>query len=126
MAEKKKRKTAVKKKAIEEVRKDDRILFVMDFKKAVDDIKDTFASSTTLLMSALTFVAALAWRDFANGVFEKYKDALSGWGETFGLFLYAVIVTLIVVLIVRRLKQIQERVGGESIKKPSKRVKKIK
>jgi len=98
---------------------------IIDFKQAIGDVRDTFASSTTLLMSSLTCGAAFAWRDFASALFERYKEKLSGWGETFGLFLYATLITLVIVLIIQRLKKIQKVVGGKSIKKESKRVKEI-
>ena len=84
--------------------------------KAFLEVKDTFATSTSLIISALTLVASLAWNDFAKAVFDYFKSSLNKWGELVGLFLYAAIVTLIVVLIVKRLKGVKEKVGGDSIK----------
>lgn len=89
---------------------------VQEMQDAVSEVKSTFATSTTFIISALSFVAALAWRDVANALFEHLKEKISGWGETIGLLIYAILVTLIAVFVVRRLKKIQKRVGGKSIK----------
>jgi hypothetical protein len=51
------------------------------------------------------------------------KEHLSGWGETVGLILYATLVTVIAVILIRRLRKIQAMVGGKPIKKASKKVK---
>ncbi|MBU0975504.1 MAG: DUF5654 family protein [Patescibacteria group bacterium] len=83
---------------------------------AKEEVRDTLASTTSLIISALTLVAGLAWNDVAKALFEKLKENLSGWGETVGLFLYAVVVTVIVVLVVQRLKTLKEKVGGRAIK----------
>jgi hypothetical protein len=89
--------------------------------KSIAEAKATFASTTSLIISALTLVAGLAWNDVMKTIFVKLKPLLSGWGETIGLLLYAVTVTLIAVIIVRRLQKIKQVVGGRSIKKaPSK------
>ena len=85
-------------------------------KKVFVDVKDTFATSSTLIISAMTLVASLAWNEFFKAVFERFKDKLNLWGELIGLFLYALIVTLIVVVIVKRLKSVNSKVGGKSIK----------
>lgn len=87
-----------------------------EVKKAMTEVRDTFATSTTLIISALTFVASFAWRDFTRAAFEYFEKYISGWGELLGQFIYACTVTLIVVLIVKRLKKVQSKVGGESIK----------
>jgi hypothetical protein len=88
----------------------------LEVQNAVSEARNTFASTTTLITSSLTLVAGLAWNDVAKAIFEKLKVHLSGWGETIGLVLYAIIVTVIVVLVVQRLKKIQKVVGGKSIK----------
>ncbi len=84
--------------------------------RAIVELKSTLASSTSFMISALTLVAGLAWNDVAKAVFERLKPYLSGWGETLGLFLYALLVTAIAVIIIRRLKKIKDAVGGESVK----------
>ncbi len=88
-----------------------------EIRDAIYEVKSTFASTTSFIISALTLVAGLAWNDVAKALFSKLKKELSGWGETIGLFLYALVVTLIAVIIIRRLKAIKKAVGGESIKK---------
>ncbi len=80
------------------------------------DIRDTFASTTSLIISSLTLVAGLAWNDVAKAYFSRLKEKLSGWGEAIGLFLYAMTVTLIAVVVIHRLRKIQKTVGGKSIK----------
>lgn len=99
---------------------------LLDFRQAAREFRNTFASTTTLFMSSLTLVAGLAWNDFAKALFSRLERQFSGWGETIGLFLYALVVSIIVVLVVQRLKKIQEAVGGESIKKEPKKLKSIK
>ncbi|MDD3647057.1 MAG: DUF5654 family protein [Candidatus Dojkabacteria bacterium] len=83
---------------------------------AKEEVRVTLASTTSLIISALTLVAGLAWNDVAKALFERLKEKFSGWGETIGLLLYALVVTVIVVLVVQRLKTLQEKVGGKSIK----------
>ena len=83
---------------------------------AVVEVKDTVASSTAFVISSLTFVAGLAWNDFAKAMFSKLSDHLQGWGEILGLFLYAMMVTIIAVIVIRRLQKLKEKIGGKSIK----------
>jgi hypothetical protein len=94
-----------------------------DLKDALNEVKATFASGTSFIISAMTLVAGLAWNDVAKALFARLKERLSGWGETIGLLLYASLVTIIAVLIIRRLRRLQKAVGGRSIKKASKKVK---
>ncbi|MBN2015279.1 hypothetical protein JW766_00400 [Candidatus Dojkabacteria bacterium] len=94
-----------------------------EIRRAVREVKDTFASTASLIISALTLVAGLAWNDVAKAYFSKLKEHLSGWGETVGLFLYALVVTIIAVVIIHRLRQIQKVVGGKSIKKTPGKIK---
>jgi hypothetical protein len=94
-----------------------------EMKRALSEVKATVASGTSFIVSALTLVAGLAWNDVAKGLFERLKERFSGWGETIGLVIYASVVTVIAVLLIRRLRKIQEVVGGKSIKKASKKVK---
>jgi F0F1-type ATP synthase assembly protein I len=86
------------------------------FGSAAREAKDTLATTTTLIISALTLVAGLAWNQVASALFGKLQEKLSGWGEIVGLVIYASLVTFVVVLIVQRLKKIQERIWGKSIK----------
>lgn len=94
----------------------------VEIKEAIDEAKSTFASTTSLIISALTLVAGLAWNDVAKALFERLKETLSGWGETIGLLLYALVVTIIAVLVIHRLQKIQKAVGGKPIKKASKKI----
>lgn len=96
-----------------------------EVKEAVQEVKSTFVSSTSFIISALTLVAGLAWNDVAKAYFEQLKEKFSGWGETIGLLLYAMFVTLVAVILVRRLKKIQKKMDGESIKRVPKKARKL-
>lgn len=96
--------------------KKNRSIVRTEMRQAMREVKNTFASSTSFIISALTLVAGLAWNDVAKALFSKLKEQISGWGETIGLLIYAVVVTLIAVITIRRLKKIQNAVGGKSIK----------
>ena len=93
-----------------------------EIRRAVREVRNTFASTTSLIISALTLVAGLAWNDVAKAYFSRLKEELSGWGEAVGLLLYAVVVTLIAVFVIHRLRKIEKAIGGKSIKKPSKKI----
>jgi NADH:ubiquinone oxidoreductase subunit 6 (subunit J) len=97
--------------------------FKSEVKEALNEVKATFASGTAFIISALTLVAGLAWNDVAKALFSKLKEEVSGWGETIGLLLYALCVTIVSVIIVRRLQKLQKVVGGRSIKKASRKIK---
>ena len=97
--------------------------FRAEIRRTMSEVKDTFASTATLIISALTLVAGLAWNDVAKAYFSQLKEKLSGWGETVGLLLYAMIVTIIAVIIVHRLQKIKKAVGGKSIRKTPKKIK---
>lgn len=94
-----------------------------EMRRTLKEVKDTFSSTASLIISALTLVAGLAWNDVAKAYFSRLKEKLSGWGEAVGLFLYAFVVTVIAVIIIHRLRKIQKAVGGKSIKEASKKVK---
>lgn len=94
-----------------------------ELREAVNEVKATFASGTSFVISALTLVAGLAWNDFAKALFERLKERLSGWGEIVGLLIYAMFVTVISVIAVRRLRKIQKVFNKKPIKKPSKKIK---
>jgi Flp pilus assembly pilin Flp len=92
-----------------------------EIKKALAEVKSTFTSSTSFMISALSLVAGLAWNDVAKALFSKLKEKLSGWGETVGLLLYAALVTFIAVIMINRLKKVQNIVKGASISKKNKK-----
>jgi len=59
--------------------------------------KDVLSTSTTLIIGAFSFAAALAWRDAIKKVFEI------GFGERTSIkayLLYALVVTLISIIVV--------------------------
>ena len=85
--------------------------------KVVYEAKSTIVTSTSFIISSITLIAGLAWNEVIKALFSKLQKFMSGWGETVGLFIYAVIVTIIAVVVISRLKKFQEAVGGESIKK---------
>jgi hypothetical protein len=94
-----------------------------EIRRAVREVRSTFASTASLIISALTLVAGLAWNDVAKAYFSQLKEKLSGWGEAVGLFAYAMLVTIIAVVIIHRLRNLQKAVGGESIKKAPEKIK---
>lgn len=98
-------KKEIKKLKAEKARAD--IANVLDIINPLNDTKDTLHTSMKLLTSALTLVASLAWNEaikiFIDSTVKKW---LPEAGEIVGKFIYAVIVTLIVVFIVNRIKKI--------------------
>lgn len=86
-------------------------------KVVVEDTKSTINSTLALITSSLTLVAGLAWNSVFTQIFDTYlKKKLSEFGQVLGLLLYAIILTIIVVLVVTRLKKLQSKIGGKSIK----------
>jgi hypothetical protein len=57
----------------------------------------------TLLTGALSLVAALAWNEAVKGLFEKIFGDASG---LIAKFLYAIVVTIIVVWVVNKLSKL--------------------
>jgi hypothetical protein len=78
-------------------------------KKDIAETKNVFFQQTiTLINGAFAFVAALAWNEAIKALLDKYVQAGS---ELYSRFLYALVVTVIVVIITSRLSKIAARRG---------------
>lgn len=83
--------------------------------------KDTsvafLATVTTLITSAFGFVAALAWNGAIQAFFKQIIPDPNGesWGLVISNFIYALIVTVVVVLIIFQLTNLNKRLGGKSL-----------
>ncbi|RJO59245.1 hypothetical protein C4546_03420 [Candidatus Parcubacteria bacterium] len=64
----------------------------------------------TLLTGALSLVAALAWNEAVKALFEKIFGQASG---LIAKFLYAIIVTVVVVWVVTRLSKLSAQVESD-------------
>jgi len=87
--------------------------------------KDTgkvfLATTTSLITSAFALVAALAWNQAIEDLFQLLfppsnttADTVSG-GQVIGAFSYAFIVTVIVVLVIFYLTRLNTKLGGKSL-----------
>ena len=83
--------------------------------KAREEAKETKAlfltQTATLLNGAFALIAALAWNEAVKALIETYMPTASGIVSKFG---YAVIITLLVVIISTRLSKIQKRYEQEN------------
>ncbi|HEC64100.1 MAG TPA: hypothetical protein ENI23_02260 [bacterium] len=83
----------------------------------VAEVKDSAATTLKLMTTALTLVAGLAWNEVIKKFVEVYvKPQFKGAGEFVGLVIYAVFITLFVVIVVNRLSKFADKVGGKSVK----------
>ena len=69
------------------------------------------ATMIALASAAFGVVAALAWNAFITELVKAYLPAQAG---LIGLFIYAVVVTVIAVIVLMWLGRIAERSGGKS------------
>ena len=65
----------------------------------------------TLITSALGFVAALAWN---QAIRATILAVFPGDSDVAGLFIYAIIATLLAIVVLAALARIAARVGGEA------------
>ncbi|MEI6462139.1 MAG: DUF5654 family protein [bacterium] len=84
---------------------------------ALSDARDTLNTTLAFVTSALTLAASLAWNDliitfFQKVLFVQFQTA----GLIFGQALYALIITVIAVFAINKLKNLQSKIGGKSIK----------
>ncbi len=79
-------------------------------KKAKHNITETnknlISQTATMLAAAFVFVAGLAWNDAVKAFIDRYFNAGSG---VYSRFIYAILVTLIAVLVTTRLNRIAQR-----------------
>jgi hypothetical protein len=69
------------------------------------------ATMIALASAAFGVVAALAWNAFITELVKQYLPAQAG---LLGLFIYAVVVTVIAVIVLIWLGRMAERSGGKS------------
>ena len=75
--------------------------------KEVEETKRAFTEKTiTLILGGFGLVAALAWNEAIKSLFEIFFEKSN---ELIGKFIYAIIVTAIVVVISMRLKKVSEK-----------------
>jgi len=76
-------------------------------KNGIEEIKKEFKEKTiTLILGGFGLVAALAWNEAIKTLFETIFPKKS---ELIGKFLYAIIVTIVVVFISLQLKKVSEK-----------------
>ena len=74
------------------------------------DAKEGISTSIKLVVSALTLVSALAWNDAIKGVFESLKNNELFKSIGFAApFLYAILVTLLTVIIINRIQKVEKK-----------------
>ena len=91
---------------------------IKQFFDPVSEAREAATTTLKLMTTALTLVAGLAW----NEVIKKFSEVyiakwFSGAGEIVGLLIYAVVLTVIVVLVVSRLKKINAKIKPKVIAK---------
>lgn len=75
--------------------------------KEIEEVKREFTEKTiTLILGGFGLVAALAWNEAIKSLFETFFKKSN---ELIGKFIYAVIVTVIIVVVSMRLKRISEK-----------------
>ena len=74
-----------------------------EIRKTEEEVKKT---TITLILGGFGVVAALAWNDAIQNVFNYFLPKSSG---LIGKFLYAIIATIIVVILSSQLKKTSER-----------------
>jgi uncharacterized membrane protein len=79
--------------------------------KSVEQTKAIFQSMITLASAALGLVAALAWNDAMKAAMKVLLGDAEGLTP---LFIYAVLATVIAVLVVVVLSRIASKIGGEA------------
>lgn len=72
--------------------------------------RDVFNQTLILLNQALALVAALAWNEAIKSLIDRYFPARSG---LYSRFFYAVILTLLVVIVTRYLSNISRRLNPD-------------
>ncbi len=74
--------------------------------------KQVFTETLTLINGAFALVAALAWNEAIKAMIERYFKAGSG---LYSRFIYAVVITVVFVLISSRLAKLTRRLNPENV-----------
>jgi len=91
---------------------------IKEFFDPVSEAREAATTTLKLMTTALTLVAGLAWNEVIKKVSEIYiAKWFAGAGEVVGLLIYAVVLTVIVVLVVNRLKKISGRIKSKVVVK---------
>ncbi len=81
------------------------------------EAKESLGTTLKLLISALTLVSALAWNDAIKSIFEFVKELFPANSSSIVgvlmLIIYAVIVTIITVFLIRRLENLRIKILKE-------------
>jgi len=76
----------------------------------LDDAKESVSTSVKLIISALTLVSALAWNEAIKGIFELLKEnALLKSTGFLAPFLYALVVTILTILVINNIQKIEKK-----------------
>lgn len=87
-----------------------------------EDAKESVGTTFKLVTSALALVSALAWNEAIKGVFELMKeDALLKSLGVLSPFIYAILVTIITVFVIRKIESINKRIIDKDKKKQEKK-----
>jgi len=79
--------------------------------KSIEQSKALIQSMITLASAALGLVCALAWND---AIKSAMKEILGESDNIAGLFIYAVLATLLAVFVLLSLAKIAGKIGGEA------------
>ena len=79
--------------------------------KSIEQSKAIIQSMITLAGAALGLVCALAWND---AIKAAMKELLGEGDNLTGLFIYAVLATLVAVIVLLMLGKVAGRIGGEA------------
>lgn len=70
--------------------------FKEESKKLGSEVKEKIA---TYILAGFGLVAGLAWNEAIKGLIEKYFPLASGGGGLLAKFIYAVIITIVIVIV---------------------------
>jgi len=68
----------------------------------------------SLASAAFGVIAALAWNEAITALFRIWFP--QGGGDVIGLFIYAIVVTIVAVVVMVNLARAAERLGGSAVK----------
>ncbi len=81
------------------------------------EARQGFETALKLIISALTLVSALAWNEAVKALFDNLQQFLPSkegrYAELIGLFIYALLVTLLTVFVINRLKKFNKKEDEE-------------